>query len=96
MSRRKKYHDLQLASKLKNYAESRTLDFQQYSEYHMRLMDGGYTTIDFWTTGRYWVMATDYHALGVDKVERSGEKGMLPSNLEAWLDELFFPEGSDG
>lgn len=99
MSRKRQYHDKSLPEKLTHYAESRSLEFQQYSEYHMRLMDGGYTVIDIWTTGRYWIMTTDYLDMGIQAVERGSEKGVLPSNnmlkLGMWLDKLFFPEGNN-
>lgn len=92
---RRKFHDTSLPSKLNRYAEERSLDFHQYNQYHMRLMDGGYTTLDIWTTGRYYILSTDFHELGAEgMVERGGEKGNLPSNdmlkLATWLDKLFF------
>lgn len=77
------------------YATSRGLDFHQYSKYHMRLMDGGYTVLDIWTTGRYYVLTTDYVEFAKGTVERGGEKGLVPGSyeeLEKWLDNLFYPE----
>lgn len=90
---RRKYHIPLLASRLSNYAETRTLDFHQYSKYHMRIMDGGYTVLDIWTTGRYYVLTTDYSEMGIEVIERGGEKGNIPENmLDEFLDHLFFPE----
>lgn len=93
MSHQKKQHNALLPALLQQYANSRTLDFHRYSDYHMRLMDGGFIILDVWTTGRYWVMQTDYYKL-TDKhiIERGGEKGSVPpeKRLESWLDDLFF------
>lgn len=79
-----------------NYAEARNLDFHQYSDYHMRLMDGGYTVVDIWTSGRYYVLTTDYVEVAKGTIERGGEKGVLPAasgpKLTEWLDKLFYPE----
>lgn len=100
MTRRKKQHYHQLPVLLAQYAKDRTLDFGLYSEFHMRIMDGGYITLDVWTTGRYFVLQTDYAEL-TDKniVERGGEKGSLPSmdktKLYDWLDDLFFAADKD-
>lgn len=63
----------------------------------MRLMDGGFTVLDIWTTGRYYVLTTDYLAMmGKGFVERGAEKGWVNPDNEAefhqWLDRLFFPE----
>jgi hypothetical protein len=60
-------------------------------------MDGGYTVIDIWTTGRYFIMTTDYRSmLDKEEVERTGEKGMLPINiLEKFLDKVFYGEQAD-
>jgi hypothetical protein len=94
MSRKKQWHNHELESWLSDYAEKRALDFHKYSEYHMRLMDGGYIAIDIWTTEKYWVKQTDYFKI-TDKtiIERGGEKGTLPygkENIEEWLDKLFY------
>lgn len=91
---RSKQHIKWLPAALTEYAKLRTLDFAQYSEYHMRIMDGGYVTVDFWTTGRYYILMTDYHLLS-DKpiVERQGEKGSVPtkqSKLTKFLDGIFY------
>jgi hypothetical protein len=98
MSKRKRQHDESLPTKLQKYATDYALDFHQYSEYHMRLMDGGFVTLDVWTTGRYYVLMTDYLGMLSREqtiIERGGEKGDLPSWREGplftWLNKLFFP-----
>lgn len=106
MSRKPRQHHKGLPATLRRYADSRALDFHQYSKYHMRLMDGGFTVLDVWTTGRYYILATDYlDMVGTDHIERAGEKGNLnftdfsiPGNkpkLYTWLDRIFFPEESN-
>lgn len=50
MSKRK-VHFNSLPDLLTSYAQLRGLDFQRYSEFHMRLMDGGFCVLDVWTTG---------------------------------------------
>lgn len=88
-----KNHIPEFMSKLSLYAHSRSLDEHAYSPYHFRLMDGGYTVVDLWTTGRYYVLTTDYAEMtDGNVVERGGEKGQLPLPFEPFLDELFFPE----
>lgn len=88
-----KNHIPGLREKLQAYANENMLDLAQYSPYHMRLMDGGYTVIDVWTTGRYYIVTTDYLKLTDGNViERAGEKGDLPlSYLTRFLDTLFYP-----
>lgn len=99
MSKNPHYADLE--SILSTYADSRSLDFFKFSPNHMRLTDGGYCVIDTWTTGRYYVLTTDYRAMEptVKTIERGGEKGSLilgngkdldRKNTSAWLDQLFF------
>lgn len=95
MSKRKKQHYPRLEQLLREYCEARTLDFNKYSPFHMRIMDGGYTVFDAWTTGRYYILTTDYFGLNPQKKipERGGEKGVLPLDEEtlfAWLDKLFY------
>jgi hypothetical protein len=94
MSRKPKYHIPNLAIRLQKYAEERKLDFAKYSPFHMRIMDGGFTTLDIWTTGRYYIVTTDYlEMIGPGEDERTGEKGQIKmSHIEDWLDQLFFPE----
>lgn len=94
MSKKQKNHVPGLPQRLVDYCENRMLDFHQYSLYHMRIMDGGFTVLDVWTTGRYYILTTDYLAMVGEGVERGGEKGYIPTNnLEDWLDKLFFPRG---
>lgn len=89
-----KNHIPELVDRLSNYAERRVLDFSQYSPYHMRIMDGGYVILDVWTTGRYYVVMTDYQEMTDGNVrERGGEKGQIPlKDLWPFLDKLFFGE----
>lgn len=92
---KQKNHIPGLADKLTEYCEKRNLDMHQYSPYHMRIMDGGYVVLDVWTTGRYYVLMTDYQEmLDGEKVERGGEKGQLPMTGGLWsfLDVLFYGE----
>lgn len=90
---RQKHHVPGLLDKLTDYSERRALDLHQYSPYHLRIMDGGYTVLDVWTTGRYYVLTTDYLALlDGNVVERAGEKGTLPDDLWPFLDKLFYGE----
>lgn len=93
----KKYHIPNIELTLAQYADRRTLDFHQYSPYHMRISDGGYTVIDIWTTGRYYVLTTDYLTMLSERIiERGGEKGQLhEDDINDWLDELFFPESQE-
>lgn len=91
---KQKNHIPGLSEKIKDYADKRMLDFAQYSPYHMRVMDGGYVVLDVWTTGRYYIVMTDYYKMTDDNVvERQGEKGQLPiNNLTPFLDKIFFTE----
>ena len=96
MSRRKNPQYPHLKEWLKEYSDARVLDFNIYSPYHMRIMDGGYTMVDIWTTARYWIGQTDYAEMYPEKylVERGGEKGSVnPADKEklfAWLDQVFY------
>lgn len=63
----------------------------------MRLMDGGMTCLDIWTTEKYWIKETNYVEQkdpGTPSVtERGGEKGFVPSKnpaLTEFLDTIFF------
>lgn len=87
-----KQHIPGLVDELQGYAEDRMLDFHQYSPYHLRIMDGGFVILDAWTTGRYYVVMTDYKSLlNYTVAERQGEKGQLPSDkLWIFLDGLFY------
>lgn len=92
MSKRK-VHFNSLPDLLTSYAQLRGLDFQRYSEFHMRLMDGGFCVLDVWTTGKYFVLVTDYSSMGEGRaIERGGEKGWIPTektSLNKWLDKFF-------
>lgn len=94
--RKQKNHIPNFGERLENYVEARSLDLSQYSPYHFRISDGGFTVLDTWTTGKYWVVMTDYEAKYDGAVaEREGEKGQLPTGKdELWpfLDKLFFGE----
>lgn len=94
MSKRKQ-HIPNLLNTLSDYADARELLFLAFSKYHMRMTDEGFTVIDIWTTGRYYVVSTDYNVKYPDAplIERQGEKGSLPlemTELHAFLDTLFF------
>lgn len=90
---RQKNHIPGLADKLAQYADGKLLDLHQYTPYHLRLTDGGFVALDVWTTGRYFILMTDYAAItGYKQVERQGEKGQLPLNgLDDFLTEIFYP-----
>lgn len=78
---------------LRSYTKRRSLEFSQYSQYHMRVSDGGYIVLDVWTTGRYYILTTDYAEIAEGTIERGGEKGFLPTNnLDNFLDKIFYPE----
>lgn len=90
----KNIYNSDLAASLKWYANSRTLDFHQYSPYHMRIIDADYTILDCWTSNKYWIMKTSYCEQSNNSVvERGGEKGILPlkyKKLEKLLDGIFY------
>lgn len=90
----KKHHNWELPALLEEYAKSRTLDFQRYSDFHMRIIDVDYTVVDFWTTEKYWIKETNYcNQTKLEIVERQGESGFLPpkpKKLYKFLDELFY------
>lgn len=92
-----KNHIPNLEDELQQYAEGRMLDFHQYSPYHMRIMDGGYVILDVWTTGRYYIVMTDYKEITDSNIrEREGEKGNLPLNtLKLFLDKVFFLKSTE-
>lgn len=97
MTKHKKQHRAGLLSALSEYTDDRELVLLDFSEYHMRIVDEGYTILDLWTTGRYYVVATDYNEKYPSSplVERQGEKGTLPVEeyeLRTFLDKLFFGE----
>lgn len=86
----KKKHNYNLPKLLEQYASTRMLTYHQYSEYHMRLMDG-FTVVDIWTSGKYYVLSTNYIDM-TDRVivERGGEKGTLTGDTYTFLDDLFY------
>lgn len=93
MSKKRRRNDNVLQT-LNAYSDSRTIDVIQFSELHCRMTDD-FTSIDFWpTTGRYWIMKTNYFEQGGKGVnERGSEKGELPHGKDSifqFLDELFF------
>lgn len=95
-----KNHIPGLAEKLQVYTDNRLLDMHQYSPYHARIMDGGFVVLDIWTTGRYFILTTDYAVMTDENIiERGGEKGSIPigsvEDLESFLDLIFFPEKGD-
>ena len=93
MSKNKKPRRASLPMWLENYAKPRTLEYHQYSLWHLRLIDVGFTTIDCWTTGRYYIKETNYSLQTARQIiERGGETGWLPGEdkLEEWLDKLFY------
>jgi hypothetical protein len=86
----KKHHNWQLPGMLEAYAEERSLDFQQYSEFHLRLIYKPVVVFDCWTTEKYYIKETDYFH---DIIERGGETGFLPTKkkqLYDFLDKIFF------
>lgn len=87
-----KNHIPGISEKLAAYAQVRALDFHQYSPYHMRIMDGGFVVLDVWTTGRYFIVMTDYLAMTDGNLpERGGEKGQIPINdITNFLDLIFY------
>lgn len=93
----KKFHYDELPFWLHDYAKSLFLDYEQYSAWHLRLKDeAGTVCIDFWTTGKYYILETNFHRYrGMHIRERAGEKGKVnvkdKKKLYKWLDELFFP-----
>lgn len=93
---KQKNHIPNFGERLANYVEARGLDLGNYSIYHYRIMDGGFTVLDTWTTGRYWIVATDYLTKYDGAIlERQDEKGQLPTGKdELWpfLDKIFFGE----
>ncbi len=97
MSRRRNHHYSELPAMVEGYCEMRGLDFKRYSEYHMRVMDGGFTVFDVWTTGKYFLLASDYGGLGAPGyAPEIPRKGVLPMQVHGatvkLLDKVFFPE----
>lgn len=93
MSRKRNVHYPQIKQFLKEIADDYGIEFQQYNEYHMRLMDG-YTVLDVWTTGKYYVLETSYNKIAHGTIERQGEKGSTPTKKKPFAEfihKLFFP-----
>ena len=87
-------HYPKLMGFLREYAKQRSLDFDVYSEYHMRLMDGGIVCLDIWTTAKYYFVETNYNVYQAHFIERGGENGNVPTKkkeLYGWLDRAFYP-----
>lgn len=93
-----KNHIPDFGARLEAYAQLRGLDLHQYSMFHFRIMDGGFVVLDTWTTGRYFIVLTDYNTMTDDNIiERQGEKGQLPiTSLSPFLDEIFYPSMNQG
>ncbi len=97
MSRRKRFHHKHLPELVQDYTDSRNLDYNRYSEYHLRVIDQEFTCVDIWTTAKYWIKETNYHLQGEyteeTPVERGGEQGFLPvdrDKLFDYLDRIFY------
>lgn len=79
MARRRTAVGFEMEDFLPSYTAPRGLEYKQYSAYHFRIFDSA-ATVDVWTTGKYYVLGTDY---GNGIVERGGEKGVLPASEKA-------------
>lgn len=99
MTRREHRSD-NLTRTIWEYADKRTLELTPFSGIHYRLSDSGYTMLDIWpTTGRYYILSTDYAELGLREIERGGEKGFLPFETEViykFLDAIFYGPSING
>lgn len=95
MGKRKKTHYDWLPEMLADYTKGKPLRFDRYGEYHMRIVDAGTCCLDIWTTGKYYVVETNYNLLEAHVTERAGEKGDIPTwddkALIYFLDKMFFP-----
>lgn len=95
MAKKRKRGD-DLRKVLARYAESRTLELLVYNEgLHLRLVDESFTTVDVWpSTGKYWVLNTNYFKQTDKKVaERGDEKGFLPfgeDKIFDYLDQIIY------
>lgn len=94
MGGRKKYHNLDLPQILEAYAKRRSVKFDKYSQFHMRLLYSPIAVIDIWTTEKYYIVTTNYSETGGKGLtERGGETGFVPheqAQLTKFLDELLF------
>ena len=93
---RKKVHYPQLVDWAKRYAKSRNLDIHQFDQYHYRITDGGFVMFDFWTTGRYQIIKTNYKDMSENYIQgRQSEAGRFQVEIKAFgafLDLIFFPK----
>lgn len=74
---------------LTKYATDRGLKVEQYSPWHFRIF---YTaaTVDVWTTGKFYVLQSDY---GGKAIESGGRKGTLHHKWKyamKTLDDIIF------
>ena len=96
MGRRRKHHYKQLPSLLEGYANKRAFRYLRFNEYHIRVSDEVYNTIDIWTTAKYYAKETNYYQMenGKGIIERQGESGIVPTDKEElyqFLDKYFYP-----
>lgn len=94
MSKKYVKHYPEIRSYLKQYAESRALEFNQFTEYHMRVIDDGFTTVDVWSSGKYFIKQTNYYLQSDEGVtERYGEHGRISigkAEMFDFLDDIFY------
>lgn len=94
MTARSKHYN-SLPDLLQAYAIANDLHYARYSEYHMRLIQGDLVCFDAWTTGKYYIVNTEFVLYEAHIVERAGEKGILPvtdtKQLNNFLNKLFNP-----
>ena len=93
MSRKRNIHYPQLESFMKEFADEYDVTYQRYGAYHMRLL-GPFTVLDVWTTGKYYVLKTDYDKMAPGIIERGGERGLAPTKkkpFHGFLHKLYLP-----
>lgn len=93
MGRKRSIHYPQLESFMKEFADEYDMTYQRYGAYHMRLL-GPFTVLDVWTTGRYYVLGTDYYKMAPGIIERGAEKGFVPTKKKPFIDflhKLYYP-----
>lgn len=97
MGKRPSVHYRNLPKWLKEWADDSMVEFMQFSEYHMRLTDSTFNSLDIWTTGKYYAKQTDYNGMipEMKLIERGGETGVVPvhdrKELELFLHTFFYP-----
>lgn len=94
MARKARVHHPVLAVALKKYAAQHGFYYTMYSAYHMRVIQKDMVCLDVWTTGKYYIVSTEYVDYGAGLVERAGEKGQIPlkqKQLHDFLNKLFYP-----